>query len=97
MTPEGKKKDNSIVRLDSLKAHLNRPVAAVDEHVVKGTLQSRDSKENSICRHLDPSDYFFSFGSTIMSLSDKPFFQVTMRPPDSNQYLRLEFRNVERK
>ena len=31
---------------------------------------------------------------TIMTLSDKPFFQVTMGPPDSNKFLRLEFSQI---
>ena len=96
MTSEEKKKDNSIVRLDSLRTHLNRPVAAVDEQIAKETLQSRDSKENPICRHLAPGNHGFTFGSTVMSLSDKPFFQVTMGPPDSNRYLRLEFTRAGR-
>jgi isopenicillin-N N-acyltransferase like protein len=97
MTPEEKKKDNSLVRLDSLKTHLNRPVSAIDEHVVKETLQSRDSKEHPICRHVADGNDWFTFGSTIMNLSDRPFFQVTMGPPDSNQYFRLEFKSLQRK
>ena len=94
MTPEEKNRDNSEVRLNSLATHLRMPASAIDEQVVKTTLRSKDSKANPICRSLGVGDESFSFGTTIMTLSDKPFFQVTMGPPDSNKFLRLEFSQI---
>ncbi len=91
MTPEEKNKDNSEIRLNSLAAHLGKSASAIDDGVIKATLESKDSQDNPICRHLAVGDESFSFGTTIMTLSDKPFFQVTMGPPDSNRFLRLGF------
>ncbi len=94
MTLEEKNRDNSEVRLNSLATHLRMPASAIDEQVVKATLRSKDSKDNPICRSLGVGDASFSFGATLMTLSDKPFFQVTMGPPDSNKFLRLEFSRI---
>lgn len=84
---------NSGVRLSSLAARLRRPASAIDEQVIKETLQSKDSTEYPICRPLAQSGAF-SFGATIMTLSDQPFFQVTMGPPDTNRFLRLDFSRI---
>jgi isopenicillin-N N-acyltransferase-like protein len=93
LKPEELNQDNSHVRLSALTSRLRKPASAIDEPVVKETLQSRDSKEHPICR--TPADgMFFSFGATIMALSDEPYFQVTMGPPDRNKFLRLDFRSL---
>jgi isopenicillin-N N-acyltransferase-like protein len=84
---------NSEVRLGSLAARLGKPAAAIDKQVIKETLRSKDSKTHPICRTLGQGGAF-SFGATIMTLSDGPFFQVTMGPPDTNKFLRLEFSRV---
>ncbi len=93
LKPEEVNQGNSQVRLSSLTARLHKPASAIGEQVIKETLQSRDSKEHPICRTLAESG-FYSFGATIMTLSDKPYFQVTMGPPDTNKFLRLEFSRV---
>ncbi len=98
MTLEEKNKGNSEVRLNSLATRLRKPASAINEQVVKETLQSKDSIDHPICRSVAAGGGWFSFGATIMTLSDKPFFQVTMGPPDSNRFLRLEFSRIaERK
>jgi len=98
MTLEEKNKGDSEVRLNSLETRLRKPASAINEQVIKETLQSKDSMDHPVCRSVAAGGGWFSFGSTIMTLSDKPFFQVTMGPPDSNKFLRLEFvRTVARK
>jgi hypothetical protein len=94
MTREEKNQDNSEVRLSSLETRLRKPASAIDEQVVKETLQSKDSIADPICRSLAAGGGWFSFGATIMTLSDKPFFQVTMGPPDTNRFLRLDFSRI---
>jgi isopenicillin-N N-acyltransferase-like protein len=94
MTLEEKNKGNSEVRLNSLATRLRKPASAINEQVVKETLQSKDSIDHPICRTLAVGGGWFSFGAIIMTLSDKPFFQVTMGPPDSNRFLRLEFSRI---
>ena len=94
MTLEEKNKGDSEVRLNSLATRLRKPTSAINEQVIKETLQSKDSMDHPICRTVAAGGGWFSFGSTIMTLSDKPFFQVTMGPPDSNRFLRLEFSRI---
>jgi hypothetical protein len=94
MTLEEKNKGNSEVRLNSLVTRLRKPASAINEQVIKETLKSKDSVDHPICRSLAAGGGWFSFGATIMTLSDKPFFQVTMGPPDSNRFLRLEFSRI---
>ena len=84
-------KSNSEVRLSALATRLRMPASAIGEQVIKETLQSRDSKDHPICRTVGDSGGVFSFGATIMTLSDKPYLQVTMGPPDTNKFLRVEF------
>lgn len=84
---------NSQVRLSSLTERLRKPASAIDEQVIKEILQSKDSKVHPICRTLAEGTVF-SFGATIMTLSDKPYFQATMGPPDTNKFFRLDFSRV---
>jgi hypothetical protein len=91
--PEEVNQGNSQARLSSLTTRLDKPASDIDEQVIKETLQSKDSKEHPICRTLTEGG-FYSFGATIMTLSDRPYFQVTMGPPDTNRFLRLEFSRV---
>ncbi len=84
-------KSNSEFRFSALATRLRMPAEAIDEQVIKETLQSRDSKDHPLCKSLGDNGEVFSFGATIMTLSEKPYFQVTMGPPDTNGFLRLDF------
>src|SRR2546422_8288805 len=44
--------------------------------------RSHDSREHPICRPVKEKSATFTFGSTIMKLSDKPEFLVAPGPPD---------------
>jgi isopenicillin-N N-acyltransferase-like protein len=97
LKPEEKNRGNSEVRLSSLATRLRKPASAIDDQVIKETLRSKDSREHPICAPLAEGGKAFTFGATIMTLSDKPYFQVTMGPPDTNQFLRLDFSRVPAK
>ncbi len=97
MKPEERDQGNSEVRFSSLATRLRKPASAIDERVIKETLRSKDSKEHPICAPQAEGGKAFTFGATIMTLSDKPYFQVTMGPPDTNKFLRLDFSRVPAK
>jgi isopenicillin-N N-acyltransferase like protein len=85
---------NSKTRFASLVARLGKPAAQIDDGVIKDTLRSKDSEQYPVCRPNKPGAFAFTFGATIMSLSDKPSLEVSMGPPDVNPFVRLEFDNI---
>ncbi len=85
---------NSETRLASVRARLGRPAAEIDAGVIKETLRSKDSAAFPVCRSIRANAEAFTFGATVMSLSDAPSLEVTMGPPDTNPFVRLEFRNL---
>jgi hypothetical protein len=84
---------NSATRLASIQNRLQRPASTIDDEVIKEALRSKDSERHPICRTLKEGTGSFTFGATIMTLSGTPSLQVTMGPPDANQFVRLEFSN----
>ncbi len=84
---------NSYVRLAALEARLSKEALAIDESVIKETLRSKDSKEHPVCRPLGSGSTAYTFGSTLMTLSDHPSLQVTVGPPDVNEYILFSFQS----
>lgn len=82
---------NSKTRFASLQARLAKPAAEIDANVIKQTLQSKDSRTHPVCRSLEADAPFFTFGATVMTLSEHPSLEVTMGPPDVNPFVKLEF------
>jgi isopenicillin-N N-acyltransferase like protein len=82
---------NSRTRLASLQARLAKPTAAIDTSVIKQALQSKDSELDPVCCAFKADAPCFTFGATMMTLSDTPSLEVTMGPPDVNPFIRLEF------
>jgi hypothetical protein len=85
---------NSKTRFASLVARLGKPAAQIDDRIIKDTLRSKDSEQYPVCRPNKPGAFAFTFGATIMSLSDKPSIEVSMGPPDVNPFVHLEFDNI---
>ena len=85
---------NTKTRFASLVARLGKPASQIDDGVIKDTLRSKDSEQYPVCRPHKPGAFAFTFGATIMTLSDKPLLEVSMGPPDVNPFVRLEFDNV---
>ncbi len=89
---EGKKEfySNSYVRLQSLEMRL-KDVEKIDIDIIKSTLSSKDSAENPVCRSYNESMPFFTFGCTIMVLSESPELHVAPGPPDITPFQVFRF------
>lgn len=93
-TPEELKNSNSYARFTSLESRLVRNGIDIVEQTIKETLRSKDSQTNPLCRPLMSGGSVFTFGSTVMTLSEHPSLQVTCGPPDANAYFLYSFRSV---
>ena len=93
-TQEEKKKGNSYVRFASLESRLAKSDVDIVEQTIKETLRSKDSHINPVCVPLKSGGAIFTFGSTIMTLSEHPSLQVTCGPPDASEYVLYSFHSV---
>jgi len=93
-TPEELKNSNSFVRFTSLESRLAKSGIEIVEQTIKETFRSKDSQINPLCRPLMSGGSIFTFGSTIMTLSEHPSLQVTCGPPDQSEYILYSFRSV---
>ncbi len=91
---EKPRESNSAIRLIAVQNRIAEN-PAVDEVLIKEALRSKDDSNNPVCRA--PKNGGFTFGSVIMTLSGKPFLQVTAGPPDESAYKRFDFSNDETK
>ncbi len=82
--------NNSTIRLTAVKNRIAEN-SVIDDVLIKETLRSKDDSNNPVCRA--PKNGGFTFGSVIMTLSGKPFLQVTSGPPDESEYKRFDFSN----
>jgi len=82
---------NSYIRLHSLKHRLtsNSDISNLD--LIKSALSSHDSEEHPICRSFTNIYSGFTFGSTIMVLSENPELHVTFGPSDNLSYSVFKF------
>jgi predicted choloylglycine hydrolase len=96
LSAEERSKGDSEMRLAAVQARFRQSVSAIDAGVIKETLCSRDSSVHPVCRSAKEGDPIFTFGATIMSLSDRPSIEVSMGPPDENKFVLLKFRQVPR-
>ncbi len=81
---------NSQLRLQAVEKRMTSEVEINDE-LIKETLRSRDSDQHPVCRTNNRNGYGFTFASTIMTLSDKPYLQILAGPPDESEYKRVDF------
>ena len=82
------RENNSAIRLIAVKDRIAGNIA-VDDVLIKETLRSKDDPNNPVCRA--PKNGGITFGSVIMTLSGKPFLQITAGPPDESEYKRFDF------
>ena len=90
-SPEKQAQSNSAVRFASVQRRLARPADVIDTGVIRETLQSKDSDRHPVCRPVKSGGASFTFGSVIMSLSEKPGLEVSAGSPDVNPYVALSF------
>ena len=81
---------NSFVRLAAVQRRV-APSGAITDDIIKATLRSRDDKKYPVC--VTPNQWGMTFGSVIMTLTGKPFLQITSGPPDESEYKRVDFSN----
>jgi isopenicillin-N N-acyltransferase like protein len=84
-------KMNSEIRFATLKRRADE-TANKDVIFIKTTLRSKDDNNNPVCRAHLPGKHGFTFGSVILTLSDKRFMQVTAGPPDESEYQTFYFK-----
>ena len=81
---------NSVVRWQSLDKRL-KELAEIDVDIIKSALSSKDSAKDPICRPYDTSIRFFTFGCTVMVLSENPELHVAPGPPDVTPFQIFRF------
>lgn len=86
-TQDELRKSNSYVRFASLESRLSKNASDIGELTIKEALRSSDSEMHPVCRPLGSGASAYTFGSTIMTLSDNPSLQVTSGPPDLSEYV----------
>ena len=84
-------KDNSHTRFYALEKRLNVPPEEITIDSIKSALSSHDSEKHPVCAPLRDNSPWFTFGSTIMVLSDRPEFHVSFGPPDVMPYKIYKF------
>lgn len=79
---------NSFVRLAAVQ---RRVVASgtITDNTIKAALRSKDDGKHPVCCALN--QWGLTFGSVIMTLTGKPFLQITAGPPDESEYMRVDF------
>ena len=82
---------NSETRLECVRSRLQGAGEKIDVDVIKSILASHDSPKHPVCRPLKAPSDVYTFGSTIMVLSDKPELHIAPGPPDVVPYQVLRF------
>lgn len=85
------KNDNSHTRFNTLGNRLSVPPENISFDTIVSALSSHDSKEHSVCMDLRDDTLPFSFGSTVMVLSDNPEFHIAFGPPDVTEHRVYKF------
>jgi isopenicillin-N N-acyltransferase-like protein len=88
--PHQTRSGDSPTRYQALEARFKKAGANVGSEQIKAALRSKDSERHPVCRPVTPDAPIFTFGSTIMTLSERPVLEVAMGPPDENPYTRFE-------
>ena len=81
---------NSFVRLAAVQRRV-APSGAINDATIKAALRSKDDEKYPVC--VTPNQWGMTFGSVIMTLTGKPYLQITSGPPDESEYKRVDFSN----
>ena len=81
---------NSFVRLAAVQRGV-APSGAISDATIKAALRSKDDEKYPVC--VTPNQWGMTFGSVIMTLTGKPFLQITSGPPNESEYKRVDFSN----
>ena len=94
--PEGSKptKFNSLYRLDAVKKRIAN-TEELNETILVETLKSKDNKQNPVCRANLKNGYGFTFASIVMTMSENPYINLAVGPPDESEFRRFDFSENE--
>lgn len=81
-------KSNSFVRLAAVQRRV-APSGTITDATIKEALRSKDDAKFPVC--VAANQWGLTFGSVIMTLTGKPFLQITSGPPDESAYKRVDF------
>jgi len=81
---------NSYLRLKAVESRLSSNLE-VGEDLIMEALRSKDDANNPVCRANNEDGRAFTFASTIMTLTGKPYIQILAGPPDESDYVRVDF------
>lgn len=81
---------NTLIRLASVENRISQ-TPSITDFLIKETLRSKDDVNNPVCRAIDGNDYGFTFASVIMTMTGKPYMQITKGSPDASEYKKIEF------
>ncbi len=79
---------NSFVRLAAVQRRV-KSTGNIDDAAIMDALRSKDDAKSPVC--VTPNQWGLTFGSVIMTLTGRPFLQITAGPPDESEYKRVEF------
>lgn len=85
---------NSEVRLATMNKKVNE-VSVIDETFIEDLLRSKDNPNHPICRNNTSEKGAFTFGSVILTLSNKRIMKVTAGPPDESEYQTFSFQRKD--
>jgi len=81
---------NSYLRLKAVESRMTANLE-VGDALIKEALRSKDDANNPVCRANNEDGRAFTFASTIMTLTGKPYIQILAGPPDESDYVRVDF------
>ena len=67
---------NTLIRLASVENRISQ-TPSITDYLIKETLRSKDDVNNPVCRAIDGNDNGFTFASVIMTMTGKPYIQIT--------------------
>ncbi|MFC1563618.1 C45 family autoproteolytic acyltransferase/hydrolase [candidate division KSB1 bacterium] len=82
---------NSYVRFNTMEKRFRQMTGVIEIDDLKEILSSRDSERHPISRPFIDISSGFTYGSTIMVLSDNPEFHVSFGPPEVTNYKVFKF------
>ena len=94
-TPDALAKGSSAARFHSLERRLNNDIDTLDAATFEATLKSKDSNRYPVCRTYRSERSGFTFGSTIMILTEEPELRVAANSPDIAEYFTYSFSRGE--
>lgn len=82
---------NSYIRFEALKSRMASQQVIGDQKI-KEALRSKDDASHPVCNEIEEGGFAFTFASTIMTLTEDPYLQISAGPPNESDYERFGFK-----